>query len=187
MKRAVVILTSGFEEIEAMSIVDILRRSNIHTVVAGTDKEPIEGAHGVKIIADKHIDDIDLDNYDALILPGGAPGYINLKKNRKVIELLKLANSKGKLIGAICASPTVLAHAGILRGKRATVYPGMEEEIKKAGAEYSDDLVVVDGNIVTSRGPSTALLFGWKLAEILAGKDRADEIAKTMLRDLVFG
>ena len=98
-----------------------------------------------------------------------------------------MANEKGKLIAAICAAPTVLAHAGILKGKKATVYPGMEDQIRDAGAEFLDDLVVVDGNIVTSRGPSTAMLFGWKLSEILAGKATADEVAKRMLRDLVFG
>ena len=186
MKRAVVILANGFEEIEALGVVDILRRSNIQTDIAGTEKSFVESSHGVKVISDKHLDEIDVDDYDAIILPGGSPGYINLKNNKKILDLIRLANEKGKLIAAICAAPTVLAHAGILKGKKATVYPGMEDQIKDAGAEFLDELVVVDGNIVTSRGPSTALLFGWKLSEILAGKATADEVAKRMLKELVF-
>ena len=187
MKRAVVILANGFEEIEALSVVDILRRSNIQTDIAGTEREFVEGSHGVKIIPDKHLDEISANDYDAVILPGGSPGYINLKNNEKVLDLVKTANEKGKLIAAICAAPTVLAHAGVLKGKRATVYPGMEDELRKGGAEFKEDPVVIDGNVVTSRGPSTALLFGWKLSEILAGKDKAEEVAGRMLRDLVFG
>ena len=186
MKRAVVILTNGFEEIEALSVVDILRRSNVQTDIAGTEKDFVEGSHGVKIIPDKHLDEISIDDYDAIILPGGSPGYINLKNNEKVLNLVKTANEKGKLIAAICAAPTVLAHAGVLKGKKATVYPGMEDQIKNGGAEFTEDLVVVDGNIVTSRGPSTAVLFGWKLSEILAGKDTAEEVARRMLKHLVF-
>lgn len=187
MKRAVIILTSGFEEIEALSVVDILRRSEVEVDIAGTEKDFVEGAHGVKVIPDKHLDDIDVEDYDALILPGGAPGYQNLRKNEKVIEMVKTANEKGKLIAAICAAPVVLADAGILKGKKATIYPGMEKEIESAGGEFVADLVVQDGNVITSRGPSTALLFGWKLSEILAGKDVADRVAGRMLRELVFG
>jgi len=187
MKKAVIILTNGFEEIEALSVVDILRRCEITVDVAGTEENLVEGAHGVKVVPDKHLNDVNIDDYDALILPGGAPGYINLRKNEKVLDLVREAYEKKKLVAAICAAPVVLADAGILKGKKATIYPGMEKEIEKGGGEFIDDLVVHDGNIVTSRGPSTALLFGWKLAEILAGKEIADQVAERMLRKLVFG
>lgn len=187
MKRAVIVLTNGFEEIEALSVVDILRRCGIIVDVAGTEENIVEGAHGVKIVPDKHLNDVKIDDYDALILPGGAPGYINLRRNERVLDLVREAHEKKKLVAAICAAPVVLADAGILKGRRATIYPGMEREIERGGGEFVDELVVHDDNIVTSRGPSTALLFGWKLAEILAGKEIADQVAGRMLRGLVFG
>ena len=181
------ILAPGFEEIEALTVVDVLRRCDVRIDIAGFDSKFVEGAHDIKVIPDMHLDEINIENYDALILPGGAPGYVNLRNNTRVIELVKDAFKKGKLVAAICAAPCVLADAGILQGKKATIYPGMEDEIRKGGAEVKEDLVVQDGNIVTSRGPSTAILFAWKLGEILAGKEKVEQVSKRMLRDMVFG
>ncbi|MCD6571900.1 MAG: DJ-1/PfpI family protein [Thermoplasmata archaeon] len=185
MSKAAVIFAPGFEEIEALTVVDVLRRCNIDVDIVGTKNEAIEGSHNVKISPDKNIDDVNINEYDALILPGGAPGYINLREDERVINLLKNAFENNKIIAAICASPTVLAHAGILNGKKATVYPGMEDEIREGGAIVDNSLVVQDGNIITSRGPATAMLFALKLAEILAGEDVAEEVRKKLLLDML--
>jgi len=185
MSKAAVIFAPGFEEIEALTVVDVLRRCNIYVDIVGTKNEAIEGSHNVKISPDKNIDDVNINEYDALILPGGAPGYINLREDERVINLLKNAFENNKIIAAICASPTVLAHAGILNGKKATVYPGMEDEIREGGAIVDNSLVVQDGNIITSRGPATAMLFALKLAEILAGEDVAEEVRKKLLFDML--
>ncbi|RLF63390.1 MAG: DJ-1 family protein [Thermoplasmata archaeon] len=185
MPSGVILLADGFEEVETLTVVDVLRRCSIETDVAGVSGDIIEGAHGIKVIPDKDIEDVEIDSYDALLLPGGNPGYKNLRSDERVIAMIKTAFAKNKIVAAICAAPLVLADAGILKGKRATIYPGMEDEIVKAGAEFSEDLVVVDGNIITSRGPATAVLFALKLGEILANKEIADRVARRMLLDLI--
>ena len=185
MPSGVILLADGFEEVETLTVVDVLRRCSIETDVAGVSGDIIEGAHGIKVIPDKDIEDVEIDSYDALLLPGGNPGYKNLRSDERVIAMVKTAFAKNKIVAAICAAPLVLADAGILKGKRVTIYPGMENEIVKAGAEFSEDLVVVDGNIITSRGPATAILFALKLGEILANKEIADRVARRMLLDLI--
>jgi len=185
MSKAAILLAEGFEEIEALTVVDVLRRCNVKIDVVGVSGDVIEGAHGIRVIPDTGIGDIKIENYDALILPGGNPGYKNLRSNERVIAMVKSAFEKDKIIAAICAAPAVLADAGILKGKRATIYPGMEDEIVKAGAEFSENLVVVDENIVTSRGPATTILFALKLGEILADKETTDAIARRLLLDLI--
>lgn len=183
--KVVVTLAPGFEEVEALIIVDVLRRCGVETTTAGLGSSPIEGAHQVKVIPDTDLDSLNIEDYDALILPGGAPGYENLRKDRRVIDAVKKAFEEKKIVAAMCASPSVLSDAGVLRGKKATIYPGMEDELRKGGADIKEDLVVQDGNIVTSRGPATAVLFALKLGEILASKSAAEEVKKQMLLDLV--
>jgi 4-methyl-5(b-hydroxyethyl)-thiazole monophosphate biosynthesis len=183
--KALVFLAPGFEEIETITIVDILRRCNVEVTVAGLRQNVVGGAHGIKVVPDKYIDEADLKEFDAVVLPGGSPGYINLRKDRRVLTMVKAAFESKKLVAAICASPAVLSDAGILKDRICTIYPGMEGELVKGGGNPIEDLVVVDANIITSRGPATALLFALKLAERLAGKKVAEEVKKTTLADLV--
>ncbi len=181
MTKALVFLATGFEEIEAVTIVDVLRRANIKVTTAGLTPNPIQGAHKMKIIPDKSVDEVVTNEFDVVICPGGSPGYLNLRKDSRVIQIIKTAYNKNKLVGAICAAPTVLSDAGILEHKNCTIYPGMENELITGGGKPKSDNVVVDGNIITSKGPATALEFALKLVEVLAGKQVADSVGKKLL------
>jgi len=185
MAKVLVFLAPGFEEIEFSSIVDILRRAGVEVVVAGLEPNLVEGAHGVKVAPDVNIENVDVKDFDAVICPGGYPGFENLRKNQKVLELVKQAFESDKVVAAICGAPTVLSDAGVLKGKACTIYPGLEEELSKGGGKpRKKGLVVVDGKIVTSRGPATAIPFALKLAEIFAGEDTAKKVEKEILADL---
>jgi len=185
MIKALVFLAQGFEEIEASTIVDILRRCNVEVTLAGLKPDAVEGAHGIKFMPNKSIDEVAMKDFHAVICPGGVPGYENLRKDSRVLSMIKEAFEANKLTAAICASPAVLSDAGVLKGKTCTIYPGMEEELRKGGGKpRKKDLVVVDGNIITSRGPATALHFALKLAEKLAGKEVAQKVRKRTLANL---
>lgn len=184
MARALVLLARGFEEIEAVTIVDVLRRSGVEVTVAGLAAGPIEGAHGMKFVADRSIEELAVRDFDAVVCPGGAPGYVNLRKDPRVIAMIKEAFDSNKLVAAICASPAVLSDAGVLKGRACTIYPGMEAELEKGGGRPSKELVVVDGNVVTSRGPATALPFSLKLVEKLVGKNVAENVRRKTLADI---
>jgi len=180
MKKALMILADGFEEIEAFSPVDILRRADIEVTIAGLSGKAIESARGVKVTADIGLTEAE-GEFDAVVFPGGAAGAENLAKSEKVKSIIKSMHAKGKIIAAICASPAwVLAPTGILKDKNATGYPGTEKEFPK-DVKFKSELVVADGNIITSKGPGTAALFGLKLVEILAGKEKAEDLKKKML------
>ncbi len=181
MPRAVVLLAKGFEELEAVAVVDVLRRAGVEVVIAGLTGGYVESVRNVKVIPDTTIDTIKAEDFDIVILPGGIPGADNLNADPRVRQLLQDFNAKGKLTGAICAAPYVLANAGILEGKRATSYPTYREKL--GSVDYSEDKVVVDGNVLTSRGPATAICFGLAIVERLVGKDKADELKKAMLVD----
>ena len=185
MTKALVFLASGFEEIEAITIVDVLRRAGVDVTVAGLTPNVVEGARGVKIVPDNSIDEVTVEDFDAVICPGGSPGYKNLRKDPRVIDIIKKAFDSNKLVAAICAAPAVLSDAGVLEGKACTIYPGMENELRKGGGKPKMDMVVVDGNIVTSRGPATALPFALKLAEKLAGKQVAENVSKKTLANIL--
>lgn len=179
-KKALVVLADGFEEIEAVTTIDILRRAGIDVTVAGLGKTQIRGSHGITITADNKVDEAGAD-FDAIILPGGMPGAKNLAGSEKVKGLIAKMHSEGKLIAAICASPAVvLAQTGILKNKSATCYPGMEGNFGK-DTKYRGDNVVIDGNIITSRGPATAFLFSLGIAEKLAGKESRDKLERETL------
>ncbi len=179
-KKALVVIAGGFEEIEAVTCIDVLRRADIEVTVAGLGKIDIKGAHDIKVTADISIDNAD-DNFDALVIPGGMPGAANLASSEKVNELIKKFNTSGKIIAAICASPAiVLAPAGVLEGKKATCYPGLEEKFT-AGVKYIKQNVVVDSNIITSQGPATAMPFALKITENLSGSDTAESLASALL------
>jgi 4-methyl-5(b-hydroxyethyl)-thiazole monophosphate biosynthesis len=185
MVKALVFLATGFEEIEAITIVDVLRRAGVDVTVAGLTPNVVEGAHEIKIVPDKPIDEVAMEDFDAVICPGGSPGYKNLRKDPRVIDIIKKAFDSNKLVAAICAAPAVLSDAGVLEGKACTIYPGMENELRKGGGKPKMDMVVVDGNIVTSRGPATALPFALKLAEKLAGKQVAENVSKKTLANIL--
>lgn len=173
--RILIPLAEGFEEIEAIVVIDILRRADIEVVVAGLKEGLIEGAHMIRVQPDVSLNILDPDKFDGLVLPGGFPGYVNLENDDRVLNILKQMNNTGKCIAAICCAPSVLIKAGILQGKRATVSPSGKAKVA-ACALYSEDRVVVDGNLVTSRSPGTAMEFALKLVEVLAGEEKMMKI-----------
>jgi len=185
MSKAIVFLANGFEEIEASTIIDILRRGKVDVTVVGLDTQKVQGAHNIEFISDTFIEKMNLENFDAVILPGGSPGYKNLKKNKIVLTTIREAFYKKKLVAAICAAPAVFAEAGILKGKNCTIYPGMEIELKKGGGIPQNNWVVVDGNVITSQGPATALPFSIMLVEKLTGVQMAEQLRKKTLTKLV--
>lgn len=181
MKQTVlIVLADGFEEIEAVTPIDVLRRAALEVTVAGVEKKEIVGSRGLKIVAD-----ILLSEYkglpDALILPGGSPGAENLRKSAAVQKLLTQMQDQQKWIGAICASPAVvLAPAGILDGKKATCYPGYEKQFGRQTV-FEETRVVRDGHLITSRGPGTAFEFSLALVEALRGKEIANKLSEVMV------
>lgn len=176
-------LASGFEEIEALATVDILRRANIRlTTVSITDTNEVTGAHGITVVADTVIDNCEFDDADWLILPGGMPGAENLINCKTLADALKHHHDKGGRIAAICASPgVVLAPLGIVEGKNAIAYPGFEERLVAGGAKVTAKRVVVDGNVITANGPSSAVPFALAIVEATVGKAMTDGVAAGML------
>ncbi len=170
--KILVPFAEGFEETEAVTIVDVLRRAGIGVDTVGIPGTSVIGGHSIRVNTDKRLAEINVDDYDGIVLPGGNRGTENLVRTAQVIEMIKKFNSKGKLVGAICAAPLVLVKAGILENKKATIHPGMERELPHPRS----DPVVVDGNVVTSQGVGTALDFSLKLVEILVGKGKVFEI-----------
>src|SRR3990172_4691678 len=179
MLKVVVPLADGFEEVEAMSIVDILRRAGIEVVIAGLHGGHIESARKVRIIPDTTIDTINPEDFAMIVLPGGQPGSDNLNADERVKKLLRDFHAQGKLTCAICAAPYVLANAGLLEGKRATAFPSFKDRL--GGAVYEEKAVVEDGNVLTSRGPGTAFSFGLAIVARLVSKEKAQKIKEAML------
>jgi 4-methyl-5(b-hydroxyethyl)-thiazole monophosphate biosynthesis len=181
-KKAIIILATGFEELEAVSVIDILRRGGVELTITGLDGINISSSRNVTIVADKKFEDIKED-FDAVILPGGMPGAMHLSHSKKLSDFIKNMCTKGTIIAAICASPAVvLAPLGILDNKTATCYPGMQNEFP-ASTKYKEDAVVIDGNLITSRGPGTSMDFGYAIVERLIGKITSDKLRKDMLAD----
>ena len=173
-------LAEGFEEIEAMTIVDLLRRADIDTeTVSVTGYLPVKGSHGVKIVADILFEDAVYSSCELIVLPGGMPGAKNLDAHEGLREKIYSFNNQGKKLAAICAAPLVFGRAGVLKGKKAACYPGFEDEL--AGAELSTDDVVSDAGVITSRSPGTAMAFALAIIEDLKGKETADKIAEALL------
>lgn len=178
MVKAVVIMAEGFEEIELISIVDILRRGGVTVTIAGLKNELTTGSRGIKIQPDVSLDSIK-ELYDIIILPGGSPGYINLGNDKRVLDLVSKYYTEGKLVAAICAAPAVLAKTGILSGKNVTIFKGMEAELKDA--KYINKPVVEDGNIITSQGPGTAMEFALNILKRLTNEKNAIEIKERLI------
>jgi len=179
MSKVLVLLADGFEEIEALGVVDILRRAGIETVLAGLREGQVVSARNISIIPDTTIDAVKPDGFSMLILPGGQPGTTNLAADKRIKKLLKQFNDTGKLIGAICAATTVLAEAGIINNRRVTCYPTYKDKL--AGALYENKPVVSDGNIITSQGPGTAIPFALAIVARLCGEHGANELRDAML------
>lgn len=180
MKKTAMLFANGFEEVEALTVVDLLRRADIVCdIVALDDGKTVTGSHGIVVGSDRAFTETPFAEYDALLLPGGQPGTTNLAADGRVLSLLKEFCAAGKLTAAICAAPTVLAKAGLLEGGRATCYPGMEGRL--TGATASTDPVVADGTVITSRGVGTALDFALALVKYLDSAARADELAKAVV------
>ena len=175
MSKAAILIADGCEECEALIQVDMLRRAGIDIdMVSITGNRQVTSARDITFICDRILSDFDADAYDAVILPGGMPGTIHLKEDARVISLIKKFNSDKKLVAAICAAPTVLGYAGILKGRNATCYPGMEDGL--TGATKKTDPVVRDGNIITSRGLGTALAFAGAIIEYLTDAPTAQRV-----------
>jgi 4-methyl-5(b-hydroxyethyl)-thiazole monophosphate biosynthesis len=180
--KIVVPLAEGFEEIEFATIVDILRRGGLSVTVAGLTPGPVMGGHGIPVLPDTGLERIKAADFDAIVLPGGHMGYTNLGQSETVLNLIQEMFRAGKYVTAICGAPSVLAKAGVLAGKRATIYPGMEDTL--AGARCETGAVVTDGRIITSRGPGTTMPFALKLLETWAGRPKAEEVAAAVLAKL---
>lgn len=182
MAKAYEFLADGFEEIEALAPVDILRRSGIEvtTVSIGASKE-VTSAHGVTVTADAMFGDTDLGDADLLLVPGGMPGASNIDSHEGARKALAAQAREGRLVGAICAGPMVLGHLGLLNGKRATCYPGFEGELE--GAEYTAAPVTVDGNIVTGKGPGASMMYAYTLVEMMMGERVVTTLKEQMMYD----
>ena len=180
MKKAIVLLAKGFEEVEALTVVDVLRRGGVHCITCSIDgSEEVLGSHSIHVKANNLIEKVDVDKYDVLVIPGGMPGAANLRDSEKVIELVKKFNTENKILAAICAGPIVFGKAGLLKGKKVTSYPGFEGEL--GAVTYCEDSVVQDDNIITSRGPATAMHFSFKILENLVDGETVENLKKAML------
>lgn len=170
---------TGYEEVEALTVVDILRRAGVNiNMVSVTGELEVVSSHGVTVRMDKLFEEID-DSADMIVLPGGMPGTLNLKAHVGLKDMINRYNENGKYLAAICAAPTVYGELGLLQGKNATCYPGMEDGL--LGAEKKTDSVVVDGNFITSRGLGTAIDFGLKIVSILIDQATADDLANKIV------
>lgn len=179
MARACVLLADGFEEIEAVTVIDVLRRAGVEVMVLGVAGMSLKGSHDIRVEADGLLSDHVDDEFDAVILPGGMPGAATLRDDALVDKMLRRQHERGGTLAAICAAPIALGKRGLLEGKKATCYPGFEGEL--VGAEHSEARVVVDGHTITSRGPGTALEFALALVEHLKDRENAEYLRKRML------
>ena len=185
--RVAVLMANGTEEVEALSVVDVLRRGGVEVTIVSIQDKELTTSHGVKIIADDVLENIRFNEFDGVVIPGGVQGAQSLRDNPKVIEFIKDRNAEKKLCAAMCAGPIVLAKADIIKGKSLTTYPheNFSSPVKESGAVYSESIVEVDGNIVTARGPAISLYFGLQILETLCGKEKRDEVANAMLIPLL--
>ncbi len=180
MIKVGVLFADGFEEVEALTVVDLLRRAQIYvTTVSVTEEYIVHGAHGINIQTEDLFEEVNFADVDVVVLPGGMPGTLHLKEHEGVRRVVTDFAGSGKLVGAICAAPAVLGDLGLLKGKRIACYPSVETEIQ--GAVIMKRPVVVDGNIVTSRGVGTAIDFALELIAVLMGKEKAVSIAQSIV------
>ncbi|MBT8121148.1 MAG: DJ-1/PfpI family protein [Gammaproteobacteria bacterium] len=182
MARVLVPLAQGCEELEAVTIIDLLRRAGIEVVTAGLDDQPVRASRGTVLLPDTTLDAALASDFDMIALPGGLPGADHLRDDPRIIALVKKMHASGHYTAAICAAPRVLAKAGLLDDRRATSFPGGIDVNAIPGIDYVDDAVVVDGRVVTSRGPGTAMDFALELIELLAGREQRDAVEGPLQR-----
>lgn len=182
MATVLVPLAPGFEELEAVTVIDLLRRAQIEVVVAGLAPGPVKGSRGTVIVPDTALASALSRDYDMVVLPGGQPGADNLGNDPRVIALLRKMAAQNKYTAAICAAPKVLATAGVLDGKRSTGYPGTLDPSRFPRVRVEKLAVIADGHVVTSRGPGTAMDFALELIQLLTGKDRRDQVEASLQR-----
>lgn len=180
MAKVLVPLADGCEELEAVTIIDLLRRAGIEVVSAGLNPGVVKASRGVQLVPDLTLDSALQDEYDMVVLPGGMPGAAHLKSDPRILRLLKDMAAAGKYTAAICAAPMVLAEAGVLEGRQATSYPGFLDALP--GVTVSAAAVVQDGKVLTSRGPGTAMDFALALIETLAGADKRQQVEAALAR-----
>jgi len=179
MARVAVLLAEGFEEIEAITIIDVLRRADVETVVVGVTGSTVHGNHGIGVVTDQPIQTAAKGKWDMVVLPGGMPGAATLRDDARVQAMLRAQREAKVPLAAICAAPIALARARLLDGKRATSFPSFSDQLP--GATYVEEDVVVDGDVITSRGPGTAMAFALALVTALQGQAKADATAGRML------
>ena len=184
MPSVLVPLAQGCEELEAVTIIDLLRRAALDVVTVGLDNRPVNASRGTLLIADTRLEDVVERTFDMIVLPGGLPGADHLAEDPRIIALLRSQYAAGRFTAAICAAPKVLARAGLLDGRSATVYPGAVDPAAYPKVEFTDAAVVVDGTIVTSRGPGTAMDFALQLIELLLGRESRDQVERGLARTL---
>jgi 4-methyl-5(b-hydroxyethyl)-thiazole monophosphate biosynthesis len=182
MARVLVPLAQGCEEIEAVTVIDLLRRAGVEVITAGLDDAVVVASRGTRLVPDMNLDRALTQDFDMVVLPGGQPGADHLNADPRIHALLKQSAGERKYIAAICAAPGVLAKAGVLEGRRATSFPGTLEKLGLRGTTLSEDDVVRDGNIITSRGPGTAMDFALTLIEILVGRDTRNRVEAALQR-----
>lgn len=180
MSKALVLFADGSEELEAVTVINILRRGGINVTLAGLTAGVLRGSRGTQIVPDTTLDEALAHDYDMVVLPGGMPGTDHLRNDARVAQLLKRMHTAGKQVAAICAAPSVLAAAGLLDGKRATCYPTCLDDFPKVKLQTA--AVVEDGNLITSRGPGTAMDFALTLVERLTGHAKRQEVEAALVR-----
>jgi len=182
MASVLVPLAQGCEELEAVTVVDLLRRAGLEVITASLDAQPVRASRGMLLVADTTLDTALQQEFDMVVLPGGLPGADHLRDDPRVIDLVKKMAANDRYTAAICAAPRVLAHAGLLDGKRATSYPGALDIDAVPDIDYQEVPVVTDGKVITSRGPGTAMDFALTLIETLAGRQKRDEVEAGLQR-----
>ena len=180
MKRVAVLLADGFEEIEGLTVVDILRRASVYVdTVSITEDYMVQGAHGIHVQTEDLFGEVDFTEFDMVVLPGGMPGTANLNEHGGVKRVIRDFAESGRYVAAICAAPSILGGLGLLKGKRAACYPSVEDKL--SGAVITKVPVVLDGNIITSRGMGTAIDFALKPVDVLVDREKAEEIGESIL------
>lgn len=178
MKKVLIPLADGFEEIEAVTNIDILRRAGLDVTIVSLGKFEVHGDHDIDVRADKVIDEVNPEQFAAVVLPGGMPGADNLRRDSRVVDAIRTIYANGGLAAAICAAPIVLEEAGILEGKKATSYPGFGEQMPSC--DYQEEDVVVDGRVITGRGPGVAYAFAYTVAAHLLDEAKIEDLKQAM-------
>ena len=183
MPSVLIPLAQGCEELEAVTLIDLLRRAGIDVTTAGLDAKQVRGSHGITLVPDTHLDAALKKEYDMVVLPGGLPGADHLGADKRLTDLIKKMAQSGKYVGAICAAPRVLAQQGILDGKKATAYPGFLESRSFPNVHATGSAVECDGKVLTSRGPGTAMDFALKIIATLLGDKKRDDVETALVRN----